>query len=131
MKIIFSIICFSGFLFLTSCATYSDWKPTVDSYNDSNADRIPQDMAECKQLSSQASGDGAKETAKGAVVGGLIGAASGAALGAISGDAGTGAALGAALGGFGGGAKEGFGADSTYKKIFIKCIRNRGHNVLN
>ena len=117
------LVCFVLF----GCATYSDWKPTVDSYNDPNAGRIPQDMAECKQLSSQTSGDGAEETAKGAVVGGLIGAASGAALGAISGDAGT----GAALGGFGGGAKQGFGEDSTYKKIFIKCMRNRGHNVLN
>ena len=128
MKLITLLLVCLGLL---SCATYSDWKPTVDSYNDPNANRIPQDMAECKQLSSQASGDGAEETAKGAVVGGLIGAASGAALGAISGDAGTGAALGAAFGGFGGGAKEGFGADSTYKKIFIKCMRNRGHNVLN
>ena len=121
------IVCFSLF----GCATYSDWKPTVDSYNDPNADRIPQDLSECKQLSSQASGDGTKETVKGAAVGGLIGAAGGAALGAISGNAGTGAALGAALGGFGGGAKQGFGADSTYKKIFIKCMRNRGHTVLN
>ena len=121
------LVCFVLF----GCATYSDWKPTVDLYNDPNANRIPQDMAECKQLSSQASGDGTKETVKGAAVGGLIGAAGGAALGAISGNAGTGAALGAALGGFGGGAKEGFGADSTYKKIFIKCMRNRGHTVLN
>jgi outer membrane lipoprotein SlyB len=121
------LVCFVLF----GCATYSDWKPTVDSYNDPNAGRIPQDLAECKQLSSQASGDGAEETVKGAAVGGLIGAAGGAALGVISGDAGTGAALGAALGGFGGGAKQGFEADSTYKKIFIKCMRNRGHNVLN
>ena len=121
------LVCFVLF----GCATYSDWKPTVDSYNDPNAGRIPQDLAECKQLSSHASGDGAEETAKSAAVGSLIGAASGAALGAISGDAGTGAALGAALGGFGGGTKEGFGADSTYKKIFIKCMRKRGHNVLN
>jgi hypothetical protein len=83
------LVCFSLF----GCATYSDWKPTVDSYNDPNAGRIPQDLSECKQLSSQTSGDGTEETAKGA------------ALGAISGDAGTGAALGAALGGFGGGAK--------------------------
>ena len=116
---------------LLGCATYSDWKPTVDSYNDPNAGRIPQDMAECKQLSSQTSGDGTEETAKGAAVGGLIGAASGAALGALSGDAGAGAALGAALGGFGGGAKQGFEADSTYKNIFIKCMRNRGHTILN
>ncbi len=112
------LVCFSLF----GCATYSDWKPTVDSYNDPNADRIPQDLSEC---------DGAEEAVKGAAVGGLIGAAGGAALGAISGNAGTGAALGAALGGFGGGAKQGFGADSTYKKIFIKCMRNRGHTVLN
>ena len=74
----------------------------MDSYNDPNANRIPQDMAECKQLSLQAFGDGAEETVKGA-----------------------------SLDGFGGGTKQGFGADSTYKKIFIKCMRNRGHNVLN
>ncbi|HIA44581.1 MAG TPA: hypothetical protein EYN95_02010 [Methylococcaceae bacterium] len=121
------LVCFGLF----SCATYSDWKPTVDSYKDPYADRIPQDMAECKQLSYQASGDGTEETVKGVVVGGLIGVAGGAVLGTISGDAGTGAALGAALGGFGGGAKQGFEADSTYKKIFIKCMHNRGHNVLN
>ncbi len=47
----------------------------MDSYNNPHASRIPQDMTECKQLSTQASGDGAEETAKGAVVGGLVGVA--------------------------------------------------------
>ncbi len=73
-----------GFV-LFGCATHSGWQPTVDSYDNPNADRIPQDMAECKQLSAQASGDGAKQE---------------------------------------------FDANSTYKNIFIKCMRNRGHTVL-
>jgi len=83
MNIVSKVIQLSVFSLLTSCATYSDWKPTVDSYNDLHAGRISQDMAECKQLSAQASGDGAEETAKGA-------------------------ALGATLGGFGGGDNQGF-----------------------
>jgi hypothetical protein len=47
---------FIGSILLTACASQGGWTPTVDSYNDPNAYRINQDMAECKQLASQASG---------------------------------------------------------------------------
>jgi len=36
-----------GFV-IFGCATYSDWKPTVDSYNNPHASRIPQEMTETK-----------------------------------------------------------------------------------
>lgn len=120
-----------GSLLLTACASQTGWTPTVDTYNDRNAYRLNQDMAECQQLASHASGGTAKETAIGAGVGGLVGAAGGAALGAIVGNPGTGAAIGAAAGGIGGAAKQGFSAEDTYKNAYRSCMRQRGHNVIN
>jgi len=125
------MVAFLGWgLLLGGCATKGGYTPTIDSYNDPNADRISLDLAECKQLAEQAAGDTAKETGKGALVGGLLGAAAGAAIGAATGNAGTGAAVGAAAGGIGGGAKEGFGAEEQFKKSYQKCMRGRGHKVI-
>lgn len=118
-------------LLLSACASQTGWTPTVDPYNDRNAYRINQDMAECKQLATNASGGSVKETATGAAVGGLIGAAGGAALGAIAGNAGTGAAIGAAAGGIGGATKQGLQSDDQYKRAFNNCMRQRGHNIVN
>ena len=56
---------FIGSVLLTACASQGGWEPTVDSYNDPNANRINQDMVECKQLASKASGGTATETAVG------------------------------------------------------------------
>lgn len=120
-----------GCLMLSGCASQTGWTPTVDSYNDRNAYRLNQDMYECQQLASQASGGAVKETAIGAGVGGLIGAAGGAALGAIFGNAGTGAAIGAAAGGIGGASKQGFQSEERYKYAYNSCLRQRGHNVIN
>jgi hypothetical protein len=121
----------AGSLMLSACASQTGWTPTVDTYNDRNVGRISQDMAECKDLASQASGGTLKESAIGAGVGGLIGAAGGAAVGAITGSPGTGAALGAAVGGIGGGAKQGLDAEGQYKRAYSNCMRNRGHNIVN
>lgn len=129
-KLSISIIFIGGAL-ISGCYSQGGWTPTVDSYNDPNAYRINQDMAECKDLASQASGGTAKETLIGAGVGGLIGAAGGAALGAIAGSPGTGAAIGAAAGGIGGGAKQGFESEGQYKRAYSNCMRNRGHHIVN
>ena len=118
-------------LFITGCATQSNWAPTIDPYKDPHADRINLDLQQCKQLAEQAAGGTAKETAKGAGVGALIGAAGGAALGAAVGSPGTGAALGAAAGGFGGGAKLGLDAEQQFKRAYVNCLRQRGHKVIN
>lgn len=112
------------------CATYSGWQPTVDPYGDRNPAMIPQDTEQCKALAQQAGSVGS-ETAKGAAAGALIGAAGGAALGAIYGNPATGAATGAAIGGIGGATKQGVEGDDNYKRAFINCMRNRGHNVVN
>lgn len=117
-------------LLMTGCASQTGWTPTVDTYNDRNAYRINQDMAECRQLASQASGGTAKETAVGAGTGALLGAAGGAIVGAFAGNAGRGAAIGAAAGGFGGAAKQGFTAEERYKNAYNNCMSNRGHNVV-
>ena len=50
----------SSLMLLTACATYTDWKPTIDPHNDPHANRIERDLYECKQLSISASGDGAE-----------------------------------------------------------------------
>jgi len=115
---------------VTGCATYGGWQPTVDAYNDQNPGAIPADTEQCKALAQQAGSVGT-ETAKGAGVGALVGAAGGAALGAIYGNPATGAATGAAIGGIGGAAKQGMEGDDNYKRAFINCMRNRGHNVIN
>lgn len=119
-----------GVLMLSACASQTDWAPTLDTYNDPNAYRIDQDMAECKQLAARSSGGTAKETAIGAGVGAGIGAASGAVLGAIAGNAGTGAALGAVVGGVGGAGQQGFGSEAHYKNAFNNCMSSRGHHVV-
>ncbi len=120
-----------GCLMLSACASQTGWTPTVDTYNNRNAYRLNQDMQQCQQLASQASGGTLKESAIGAGVGGLIGAAGGAALGAIFGNAGTGAAIGAAAGGIGGASKQGFQSEEHYKYAYNNCLRQRGHNVVN
>lgn len=112
------------------CATYSNWQPVVDTHNDPNAASIPQDQQECSQLAKQAGSTGV-ESAKGVATGGLLGAAAGAAIGAVTGNPGAGAAIGAASGGIGGGAYTGISGDDEYKRSFINCMRNRGHNVIN
>lgn len=116
---------------LGGCYSQGGWTPTVDPYNDPHAYRLDQDMAECRQLASRASGGSAKETLRGAGVGALVGAAGGAAIGAIAGNPGAGAAVGAAAGGIGGGAKQGFGSEDQYKRAYSRCMRGRGHNPLN
>ena len=120
-----------GGLLLSACASQTGWTPTVDSYNDPGANRLNQDMAQCQQLASQASGGTAKESAIGAGVGALIGAAGGAALGAALGNAGTGAAIGAAAGGIGGASKQGLQSEDHYKHAYNNCLRQRGHKVVN
>lgn len=131
MKKLTVCIVFIGSALMTGCYSYGGWQPTVDPYNNPNAYRINQDIAECKQLASQASGGTAKETAIGAGVGGLIGAAGGAVVGAFTGNPAAGAAIGAAAGGFGGAAKQGFSAEEEYKRAYKNCMRNRGQNVVN
>ncbi len=115
----------------TGCAEYGGYRPTVDTYNDPNAQNLSRDEADCRELARRASGGTVQQTATGGVVGGLIGAAAGAAIGAATGNAGKGAAIGAASGGVGGGAYKGIEADSNYKAAYRDCMRNRGHNVLN
>jgi outer membrane lipoprotein SlyB len=112
------------------CATYGGYQPVVDPYNDPNMGRLEQDKAECDSLAKQA-GNVGTDTLKGAGVGALIGAAGGAAMGAIFGNPATGAATGAAIGGIGGGTTQGIDADNQFKRAYINCLRNRGHNVIN
>ena len=117
---------------MTGCAEYGGYRPTVDTYNDPNAQNLSRDEADCRELAKQASGGSAAQAATGGLVGGLIGAAAGAAIGAGAGggNAGKGAAIGAASGGLGGGAYKGISADEDYKSAFRTCMRNRGHNVI-
>lgn len=130
MKKLTTSIVFIGSILISACASQTGWTPTVDTYNDPNAYRINQDMAECKQLAGQASGGTAKEAAIGAGVGGLVGAAGGAVVGAFTGNPGAGAAIGAAAGGFGGAAKQGFSAEDRYKNAYNSCMSGRGHHVV-
>ncbi len=124
------LIAFSCLLGAVGCASYGTWRPTVDPYNDPNAHRIQQDLAECQQLAKQASGGTLEEATKGALVGGAIGAATGAVIGALTGAPGRGAAWGAGLAGMSAGTWQGLSAEERYKRVYVQCMRNRGHNVL-
>ncbi len=130
MKKLTTSIVIATSILLTACAQVSGWSPTIDPYNDRNAQMIPQDQAQCEKLASNAASTG-KETAMGAGAGALVGAAGGAITGAFLGNPGAGAAIGAAAGGFGGGAYKGMSSDDAYKRAFTNCMRNRGHNVVN
>ena len=130
MKNLTSVGIFIGSVLLTACASQGGWTPTVDSYNDPNAARINQDMAECKQLAGQASGGTATQTAVGAGTGALLGAAGGAVIGAFTGNPGMGAAIGASTGALGGGAYTGLSAEDKYKNAFNNCMSGRGHKVV-
>ena len=118
-------------LWISGCASYGGWEPTVDASRDMNRDTLARDLAECKELASKASGGTATEAAKGTGAGAVIGAAAGAVIGAVSGNAGHGAALGAAVGGTSGGVHEGVSAERQYKRSYIRCIEGRGHPVVN
>lgn len=121
---------FAAALGLSGCASETGWTPTVDTYNDPNAARLSQDMADCEKLAKRASGGTAKQAATGAAAGGLMGAASGAVIGAIGGSAGTGAATGAAVGGLGGAITQGLEAERSYKNAYNNCMSGRGHRVI-
>lgn len=123
-------VCGLMFLWLTGCATYSSWEPTVDPRGP-HAETLVRDKEECKQLAKESAGDQGNKAAIGTLVGAAVGAAGGAVIGAAAGSAGTGAAVGAAAGGLGGGAYEGLGANEDYKKAYRKCLEGRGHRVLN
>ena len=118
-------------LLIAGCAEQRGWTPTVDTYGNPNAYRLNQDMAECQQLSSHASGGAVQEGAIGMGAGGLLGAAGGAAIGAIAGNPAAGAMIGATAGGLGGGATQGFQSDERYKSAYNTCLRNRGHKIIN
>ena len=118
-------------IMLAGCASQTGWQPTVDPYNDPRAAYVNQDLVECKMLAQRVSGYTPGQTAEGALIGGAIGAAAGAAIGAAAGAPGKGAAIGAAAGGIGGGTYKGLDAESKYKNAYIRCMRQRGHNVLN
>ncbi len=124
--LVWSLVC----LWLTGCATYGGWEPTVDT-RVSRSETLARDLSECKQLAKEVGGDPAKKGGIGALVGGAVGAASGAVIGAAAGNAGKGAAIGAAVGGLGAAAHQGLGADEQYKQAYIKCLEGRGHRVLN
>jgi len=103
----------------------------VDASRDVHKDTLDRDLAECKELASQASGGTATEAAKGTGAGAVVGAAAGAVIGAVSGNAGHGAALGSAIGGTSGGVHQGVSAEHQYKRSYIKCLEGRGHPVIN
>jgi outer membrane lipoprotein SlyB len=118
-------------LWISGCASYGGWEPTVDISLDMNSDTLERDLAECKELASKASGGTATEAAKGTGAGAIIGAAAGAVIGAVSGSPGRGAAIGSAVGGTSGGVHQGAAAERQYKRSYIKCLEGRGHPVIN
>lgn len=113
----------------TGCASVSGWRPIVDPRMDQHPETVQRDMLECKTLADQAS-DITKEVGMGAATGAVTGAAGGAAVGAIAGSAATGAAGGAILA-IPAGLWKGYEANEDFKRSFKKCMRQRGHTLVN
>ena len=118
-------------LLCAGCTTQQTWRPTVDTFNNSNAQNVSRDMEECRQLAIQVSGHAPQEAVRGAVTGGLVGAAAGAAIGAAFGSPGRGAAVGGAAGGLGMGAVRASQSEQAFQQAYVNCMRQRGHNVIN
>ena len=125
------LFCFVSVCLLAGCETQSQWSPTVDTYGNSRAQYLSQDMEECRALARGASGDQTEETVRGAGFGAMAGAAGGALIGAMVGRPGRGAVLGAAAGAAGGGAYRSSQTEQQFKQAFTNCMRERGHNVIN
>ena len=117
-------------LFVAGCATQEPWTPTVDTYGDSRAQYLYQDLEECRYLALRVSGYAPEKGAQGALLGGLVGAAAGAAIGAALGHPARGAAVGAATGGIGTGISSAAHSEEAFKRAYAKCMRQRGHKVL-
>ncbi len=125
------LILFVGVFLLAGCESTSQWSPTVDTYGNSRAQYLSQDMEECRALARSASGDTTEETVRGAGFGAMAGAAGGAIIGAMVGRPGRGAVLGAAAGAAGGGVYSSTQTEQQFKQAFTNCMRERGHNVIN
>lgn len=119
---------FAILLLLTGCASVTNYKPILDTYNDPRSHYINIDMQQCSVIANQVSV--AKDTATYGLAGGLAGGAGGAAVGAVVGNPAIGAAVGAAGVGIVSGTYGAFQADEKYKRVLRSCMRNRGHIVL-
>jgi outer membrane lipoprotein SlyB len=117
-------------LLATSCVNRAAWSPTVDPYGDPNAEYIPEDEYECRELATRVSGHVPDEIVKGGLFGSFLGAATGALFGAFAGDPGLGAAIGAGSGAIGGGTAGGLQADFRFQEAFRRCMYHRGHHVI-
>lgn len=112
---------------LAACAeTGASYRPVIDPVNTPPdiVARQESDLAECHKLAEQrsyADGQVATKAAAGAAVGAVVGLLSNGLKGAA-----TGAAVGGAAGG-------GVGAVDIHQRrqqIVIKCMRARGHNII-
>lgn len=116
---------------VSGCASYGHYTPTLDPYGDERADRIDQDLYECRYLAREANRYHSDKTAHGILMGGALGAVVGGLFGAVTGHAGTGMVLGATAGAVGGGVQGEMNAEQRYIGAYRNCMRNRGHNVIN
>jgi len=103
---------------LAGCAAHPD--PIVDMKG-VDPEKLAQDWDECEAYTEQIL------VSKGVSKGGAVGAVVGAAAGAIHGDAAEGAASGALYGG----TRSGLDADRDKQRVFKRCLRGRGYQVLN
>ena len=133
MRLISGLACLCATAMLAGgCATPTQqtWTPTVDTYGNSRAQYLSRDTEECRTLAQRAAGSPTDQAMRGAVGGGLVGAAGGAAIGAVLGNPGRGAALGAAALGIGAGASRVSQSNTTFQQACMRCMQQRGHNVL-
>lgn len=123
MKKSISTICsltFAGVLLAGCAGTGADFRPVVDKAPAT----YEQDLAQCQDLAKERkyfNMDGIMDTG--------LGAAGGTAIGAIA-DGWTGAWIGALIGTGVGFTDHIFQTKDDRKNIVIKCMKNRGYNVL-
>ncbi|MDA5558420.1 glycine zipper family protein [Shimia sp. MMG029] len=115
------LACLCASMVLGACTAPVDRPLTVDGTRNANFD---DDYAHCHtKAATFTDGTGTEYAATGAVVGGLIGVAD-------ADDALEGAVVGAAVGGLVGSAEAASERDHTRRDVLIRCMQNRGHDVI-
>jgi len=119
-------------LFMTGCASVSNYKPTVNTKADKNIINVNSDLDYCGDLAYKTAGYGVNGIEDALVAGSgaaAIGAVSGAVIaGTVS--AGTGAVAGAGIGSIVGLYYGLYEADETFKRAYNSCMSQLGHPVI-
>jgi uncharacterized protein YcfJ len=116
------LICLTGLIALGACTAPMERSYTVDGPRNA---MFASDMGQCKAIANSYRSDARHQ-------GAMVGAASGAVFGALDNedDRGEGALVGAAIGALAGVSAAEDERRDEQRNVVIRCMQNRGHNVV-